>query len=122
MIAPFRAARAAAWALGARRAAQRQIADIGKRGLPLPRAPRLGLQHTRWVSRVLWHTDATCLVRSAVLQRWYADHGREYDLVIGVTAPSKGFRAHAWLDTPEPDPQAAEFTEMTRLAAQDVAG
>ena len=112
--------RAAWWSVRARTVAQRQIVDIGKHGLTLPTASSVPLRHTRWVSRVLWRSDAKCLVRSAVLQRWYADHGMAYDLVIGVTAPSKGFRAHAWLDMPEPDPLAQDFTEMTRLPAQGV--
>ena len=52
----------------------------------------------------------TCLTRSVVLQVWDAAQGLPRDLVIGVTAPGDGFRAHAWLDG-EP---AYGFSELSR--------
>lgn len=55
----------------------------------------------------------TCLVRSAVLQEWDLVHGRPRDLVIGVTAPGPGFKAHAWLDG-DPPAARAGFDEFTR--------
>ncbi len=39
---------------------------------------------------------ATCLVRSAVLQRWDTDHGHPRPLVIGVAHRGENFAAHAW--------------------------
>lgn len=59
---------------------------------------------------------ATCLQRSVVLQRWYADQGVDRDVVIGVTAPGAGFKAHAWLSRPDA-PAGGQYTEITRLAA-----
>jgi hypothetical protein len=80
----------------------------------LPPAPRVGLDATRGVRVALKLTRATCLQRSVVLQHWYAAHDVARDIVIGVTAPQAGFRAHAWLEEPG---QLTEFeyTEMTRL-------
>jgi hypothetical protein len=45
-----------------------------------------------------------------VLQAWHAAQGRPRDLVIGVTAPSAGFQAHAWLDGENP----GAFEELLR--------
>jgi hypothetical protein len=47
---------------------------------------------------VLRRLGATCLERAVVLQRWHAGRHTRRILVIGVTPPSSGFRAHAWLD------------------------
>ena len=57
--------------------------------------------------------NATCLERATVLQAWDAAHDRPRELIIGVTSPRKGFRAHAWL---EGDPPCHEegFTELLR--------
>lgn len=82
-------------------------------------APRLSLEATRGVNGVLRLTRATCLQKSLVLQRWYADHGVERDLVIGVTSVRSGFRAHAWLEEPGQmtDPT---YAEISRLLAKNV--
>jgi hypothetical protein len=69
---------------------------------------------TRAVERVLRATHATCLERSLVLQAWFAAHGIARDVVIGVTAPSSGFAAHAWLEG-EPT-QGGEWHELHRLS------
>lgn len=108
--------RAAAWATRMRLIAGRRLRrhDVGE--LQLPAAPRLGLEATRGVHVAMRLTRATCLERSAVLQRWYASHGVARDLVIGVTAPSTGFRAHAWLEAPGQYTQH-EYTEITRRPA-----
>jgi len=50
-------------------------------------------------------------VRASVLQAWDAAHGHPRDLIIGVTAPAAGFRAHAWLDG---EPAGEEFEELLR--------
>ena len=63
---------------------------------------------------VLGRTRATCLVRSLVLQQWLADHDEPVDLIIGVTPPSQGFRAHAWLDRPNEEGTEG-YTELHRL-------
>jgi hypothetical protein len=49
-----------------------------------------------------------------VLQAWHAARGVHRDVVIGVTAPAKGFTAHAWLDG---DADGADaFQEIHRLS------
>ena len=48
-----------------------------------------------------------------MLQRWEAGQGVPVELVVGVTAPGPGFRAHAWLTT---DADAEhDHTTMTEL-------
>jgi hypothetical protein len=49
-----------------------------------------------------------------VRQRWLAAHGEPRAIAIGVTAPSQGFAAHAWL-VGEDDPRVPVFHELTRL-------
>lgn len=57
--------------------------------------------------------QATCLIEATVRQAWERAHGRDRALVIGVTAPSAGFQAHAWLDG-DPPCCSGGFTELTR--------
>ena len=89
------------WTLASRWRAWRHVRRVGMTIPRLPAAPHAGLGYTACVSALLRFSRGTCLVRSLVLQRWYADHGEACDVVIGVTAPSAGFKAHAWLDRPE---------------------
>lgn len=63
---------------------------------------------------MLRRTSPTCLERALVLQRWLAEQGSPRDVVIGVTAPSDGFAAHAWLEGEE---HGHDYTELTRLPA-----
>lgn len=64
---------------------------------------------------VLRLRGATCLERSLVLQRFDAAAGRARVLIVGVTGPGDGFRAHAWLDG---DRQGdTELREIVRVAA-----
>jgi hypothetical protein len=60
---------------------------------------------------------ANCLVRARILQAWYLAHGEARDVVIGVTAPSKGFRAHAWLEG-DPPCHSEGFEELRRQPAR----
>lgn len=107
--------RARWWALRATRLARRGVHRPGFSADLLPAPPPVGERSTPAVKGVLKRARATCLVRSLVLQRWYAAHGSRRDLIIGVTAPSAGFAAHAWLDG---DPvHAGEFVELTRRPA-----
>jgi hypothetical protein len=62
-------------------------------------------------------TRANCLVRASVRQAWYAAHGDLRDVVIGVTAPSGGFAAHAWLDGDAPC-HSDGFHELLRRPAE----
>jgi hypothetical protein len=64
------------------------------------------------VRLVLRRRHAHCLERSLILQRWFADHGRPMDVVIGVSSP-RDFTAHAWLDGDEPQ-SAVVYAELLR--------
>jgi hypothetical protein len=74
--------------------------------------PHAGARGVFWVLR---RRNATCLERSLLLQAWYAAQGVRRDVIIGVTAPTADFAAHAWLegDTSEAE---GEFRELQRLA------
>lgn len=108
--------RSAWWAQRAARRVRRDLAADGLDQLSVLPPPPLPNGCRRRVVAVLGIRRDTCLVRSAVLQAWDAAHGRPRDLVIGVTAPGPGFRAHAWLDG---DPPAATdgLDEFTRRPA-----
>ena len=58
---------------------------------------------------------ATCLQRSLILQAWDRAHGRDRAVVIGVTAPGDGFRAHAWLDGDHGCDGGHGFHELLRI-------
>ena len=106
--------RAALWAYRATQHANREVEQKGIEGADLPTVPSLPPDAIGGVLGVLRRTKATCLTQALVLQAWHASQGDERDLVIGVTAPSGGFRAHAWL---EGDPPCHEgFEELTRRA------
>lgn len=63
---------------------------------------------------MLRRQEPTCLESALVRQRWLLAHGEPRTIVIGVTAPSAGFAAHAWL-LGEDDPVAPLYHELTRL-------
>ncbi|MFC8849786.1 lasso peptide biosynthesis B2 protein [Micromonospora sp. NPDC057141] len=108
-----RGLRVAAWTIRARRRVRRQVAHGGLAAVHPP-APPPGVDADRdVVLAALRRTGANCLERSLVLQRWDAGRRIPRTLVIGVTAPSTGFHAHAWLDG-DPDPHRAELTELLR--------
>lgn len=105
---------AAAWALIALHQVQRQLRDCGIERIRIPSPPRLPDRGRRGVVAVLQRRSATCLMTAAVLQRWDSAHGRPRDLVIGVTSPSGGFKAHAWLEG-DPTGHDEGFEELLRL-------
>ena len=105
--------RAAAWTLRAVRVAQRTYAQPGVRDVTLPAVPDLPPGAVRGVNAVLHRTGQRCLVRATVRQAWQAAHGDPRELVIGVTPPSAGFKAHAWLDG-DPPCHAEGYTELLR--------
>jgi len=85
----------------------------------IPPAPGVDARHRRTVTGVLRATGATCLVRSALLQRWDADHGVARPLVIGVSRDDEsGVAAHAWLE----GERHAEFEELLRRPPPTAAG
>jgi hypothetical protein len=79
--------------------------------------PALPPTAVRGVNAVLRITRPTCLEAALVRQRWLRAHGVLRDVVIGVTAPRDGFRAHAWLEDPNESAARQPWHELTRLTA-----
>jgi hypothetical protein len=104
--------RAAFWTVRAARRARRQL-RAGLTEVDLPRAPRLPSSAERGVTHMLWRRAEPCLVSATVRQAWYAAQGLPRDLVIGVTSPRAGFRAHAWLDG-DPPCHEERYHELVR--------
>jgi hypothetical protein len=94
--------RAALWTLRAARSVRKQLGAGQPMPQRLPAVPRVPATAERGMKGVLTRREDTCLVRALVRQAWFAAHGSPRDLVIGVTPPSAGFRAHAWLDGDPP--------------------
>ncbi len=91
--------RAAWWARRAARQALRYLAVHGLDDVPpIAAPPPLPSHARRGVVGMLRRMGVTCLIRAVVVQAWDKAHGYRRDLVVGVTAPGTGFRAHAWLD------------------------
>jgi hypothetical protein len=114
--------RAAWWAYRCLRDARRRLA-AGYTDVRLA-PPVLPMAAVRGVEAVLIRARPTCLEAALVRQRWLRAQGVLRDVVIGVTAPSGGFEAHAWLEDPsEPasDPSASTaretWHELKRLNA-----
>ena len=106
--------RAALWTWRAARKARGSLRTKGIDGaLDLPKVPLVAASSEKAVRSVLRRTGQTCLVRAKVLQAFRSAHGSHLDLIIGVTAPSKGFKAHAWLEG-EPPCHDEGFTELLR--------
>lgn len=106
-------ARAFLWAVRSLRLTRRRLAGgITEVNLTCP--PALDATARSAVSAALRWRHATCLESSLLRQRFDAAAGRERDVIVGVTGPATGFRAHAWLDG---DPQRADdFHEITRFS------
>jgi Uncharacterised nucleotidyltransferase/Transglutaminase-like superfamily len=64
---------------------------------------------------VLGCCRSTCLETALVRQARAAGAGVAIDVVVGVTPPADGFRAHAWLEGDRTDPR---FVELFRYPAQ----
>jgi hypothetical protein len=110
--------RTAMWAAWTCHQVRRQLARGGMDAVHLSAPPPLSGSDRAVVLAVVRRVGATCLERSFVLQRWYAAQQTSRVLVIGVTAPRLGFRAHAWLDG---DTEAAhhEMVEILRRPPPD---
>lgn len=107
--------RAAWWTYWALRDARRRLAaGLMDVRLAPPDLPSTAL---RGVDAVLRRSRPTCLEDALVRQRWLRAHGVMRDVVIGVTAPSDGFRAHAWLEDPGKSPPQQPWHELMRVAA-----
>ncbi|NBE85366.1 nucleotidyltransferase family protein [Micromonospora rubida] len=103
----------AVWTARAVRQARIQVARHDLASVRLPAPPPGSGAHRHVVLGVLHRTGANCLQRALVLQRWYGSQRVARTLVIGVTAPSSGFHAHAWLDE-ETDAQRKAMVEILR--------
>jgi len=107
--------RAAWWAYRALRDARRNLAaGCTEMRLAPPALPPAAL---RGVDAVLRRSRPTCLEAALVRQRWLRGHGVMRDVVIGVTAPTQGFRAHAWLEEPGKSTPRQHWHELRRVAA-----
>lgn len=117
MQADLATLRAALWTVRAAGSARRQLAAGKVVPDHLPEVPPVPASAERGVRAVLRRRRDTCLVRAVVRQAWYAANGSERELVIGVTRPGAGFRAHAWL---EGDPPCHDegFHDLLRRPAQ----
>ena len=112
------AARTTWWTLRTWWQVHRRLASgrWGNEALPLitvpagPSRPHSG----RAARLVLACCRATCLETALVRQARAAGAGAAIDVVVGVTAPANGFRAHAWLDGDRVDPG---FVELWRYPA-----
>lgn len=107
--------RAAWWARRGLRDARRQLQAGQVRSVTLPPPPDVGAAAVRGVDAALRRIPNTCLERALIRQRWLSAHGQPREIIIGVTAPSTGFAAHAWLEGDD-DPGVVTFHELTRLA------
>jgi hypothetical protein len=113
------AAQLAAWAWRAHRQVHLRLPATGLEcdmGIPpAPRLARMGdLEGDKAITSVLGLRGASCLEEALIRQAWLAARDTRRDVVIGVTAPSEGFRAHAWLDG---DAVGGGYVEMFRQAA-----
>jgi Transglutaminase-like superfamily len=104
------------WALRALRVAKKELRGGRWESIGLPRVPNVPHSSMRAVDSVLGRTGATCLPKAILRQAWFAAHGSNRDLVVGVTAPSRGFEAHAWLEG-DPPCHAERFEEFLRRQA-----
>jgi hypothetical protein len=109
-------ARAGWWTWRALRIARTRLRDGEVRGVRLPEPPPVNESGARTVRRVLRWSNASCLERSLVLQRWLAAHGVSRDVVVGTEGGADGgFAAHAWIDG-EAQPPGRSYVELIRLA------
>lgn len=101
----------ARWTWRAHRSSREQLrTDDGLRTLQLPPPPFVRPVDRAATQLVLRARRATCLEKAVTLQRFDAAAGRPRTLVVGVTSPRAGFRAHAWLDgDPQSDPDLQEI-------------
>lgn len=106
--------RAASWTARSALSARGQLRrGVRPDAIVLPRLPRLPQTATRTVRAVTRLLDNSCLERAIVLQKWYAAHGDKKVVWIGVTAPARGFRAHAWLEGEDSSSQV--FTQLLKV-------
>jgi Uncharacterised nucleotidyltransferase len=81
---------------------------------PVPGAPFSG----RMARLVLAGCRASCLEAALIRQARAADAGQAADVIVGITAPASGFRAHAWLAGDRVDPGFVELCRYSPVVAQ----
>lgn len=111
------AVRAAWWTLRALIVARRELRSGQFDRIKFPSVPQLPPSAIRGVTGVLSRVGTTCLEQATIRQAWHAAQGSYRDLVIGVTAPSLEFQAHAWLDG-DPPCHSETFQELLRRRPQ----
>ena len=107
--------RAARWAASALRDARCELAAGRFSDVRLRPPPRLPMEAGRGVEALLRRRRHTCLEGAIVRQHWLEAHDVQRDIVIGVSSPSEGFVAHAWLEG-DNGTDGGQFCELTRLA------
>ena len=120
---PFRRAVAAAgtigWTLRTWWLVHRRLArgPWGNGALPAAAPP----PHSERAARlVLACCRSTCLETALVRQARAAAVGAAADVIVGVTAPARGFRAHAWVDGDRVDPAFTELCRYPAVAAESI--
>ena len=108
--------RAALWTVRAADTAPASIRHAGSGAPSVPPPPRVGASAERAVEAVLSWRRYSCLQRAVVRQAWDAAHGVRRELIIGVTSPSHGFSAHAWLEGDPPSDHEG-YVELVRWSA-----
>ncbi len=93
----------------------RRLDEHDVRTVPFPSSARIAGRGGRAVARLLRDREDKCLSNALIAQAWRADHGDPVDVVIGVTAPSSGFTAHAWL-ADAPAAASAGHQEIHRIS------
>ena len=113
--APVASVRVVAWAWSETRRLGEALRYQGMDAIDGIRpSPPVPSSHRPAVTAVLRRAGATCLVGSAVLQRWDADRDRVRLLVVGVAREAEGgIAAHAWLDG-DLDGDGDDFVELHR--------
>jgi hypothetical protein len=106
--------RAAWWAQGALKVIRRELERGELSRIDVPSPPNLPASACRGVDAVLRRRRHSCLERALVRQRWLVAQGQSREIAIGVTPPSQGFLAHAWL-VGEEDPVARRYQELIRF-------
>jgi hypothetical protein len=109
--------RAAVWTLRALRVVTKELRAGRWESIELPPVPRLPGSAERAVEGVLRRLHATCLPSAIVRQAWFGAQGSRRDLVVGVTRPSAGFEAHAWLEG-DPPCHTERYEELLRRPAK----
>ena len=112
--------RAALWTVRCQRRYRRLSRRTKVEEIEFPSSARIGVRGAGAVARLLRAHGAGgdhCLADALIAQAWRADHGDHVDVLIGVTSPSSGFSAHAWL-ADAPEAHAAGHEVISRIPSR----